>query len=129
MYVCANGKYSLYSHGCVVRAQQADAGVSVRGIGCPDSMREGGRRLCSRRCGVEVETHAATRSQTLARCHHCFLHRARERQRHDGANNYLALHPSHIHFLLVELRRGCSFEDGVHFAENCLCYNKTHQLQ
>lgn len=59
---------------CVLMAVWSQLRVSVR-VG-------GSRRLfCIRHWRVEVGTHAATRSQTLARCHHCFLHRARERRR------------------------------------------------
>ncbi len=44
--MCANDKYSLYSHGRVVRAPRAAAGVSVRGIGCRPI--EGGEQsICS----------------------------------------------------------------------------------
>lgn len=123
--MCTNGKYSLYSHGSVVTAQRADAGVSVRVIRCRPG--EGGRQsplqpqrgterlFCSRHYRVEVGTHAATRSQTLARCHHCFLHRARERRR-EGKQAWWSQQLSGALSLTysfspreIEGRRGCFF--------------------
>lgn len=44
--MCANGKYSLYSHGRVVRAPWPDTGVSVRMIGCRP-VEAGKQSVCS----------------------------------------------------------------------------------
>lgn len=135
--MCANGKYSLYSHGRAVRAPRADAGVSVRVIGCrpveggrqsPLQPQRGTERLfCSRRCGVEVGTHAATRSQTLARCHHYFLHRARERETEGGKAG--TTEPTIIWHAVPRIftfclwnwgQAGLLFESGVRFVEKRL---------
>lgn len=111
MYVCANGKYSLYSHGRVVRAPRADAGVSVRVIGCRPV--EGGEQSVCSAAGAVGWRWGHTLPQE-ARLWHAvitvsFTKHERDggrESRHDGANNYLALCPSHIHSLLVELRAG-----------------------